>query len=79
MTWADQLPRACRSAPTPTRPRTPPRPATFGAEGIGLCRTEHMFFDPERISAIREMIVSETTEQRERALDKLEPMQQKRL
>ncbi|MBQ3103438.1 MAG: pyruvate, phosphate dikinase, partial [Oscillospiraceae bacterium] len=49
---------------------------SFGAEGIGLCRTEHMFFDPDRISAIREMIVSETLEQRERALEKIEPMQQ---
>ena len=48
----------------------------FGAEGIGLCRTEHMFFEPERISAIREMICSDTVEQREKALSKLEPMQQ---
>ncbi len=47
----------------------------FGAEGIGLCRTEHMFFDPDRISAIREMICSDTVEQREKALAKLEPMQ----
>lgn len=47
----------------------------FGAEGIGLCRTEHMFFDPDRISAIREMICSDTAEQREKALAKLEPMQ----
>ena len=48
----------------------------FGAEGIGLCRTEHMFFEPDRIAAIREMICSDTTEQREKALAKLEPMQQ---
>ena len=48
----------------------------FGAEGIGLCRTEHMFFEPDRISAIREMICSDTKEQREAALAKLEPMQQ---
>ena len=48
----------------------------LGAEGIGLCRTEHMFFETDRIAAIREMIVSETVEQRERALAKLEPMQQ---
>ncbi len=47
----------------------------FGAEGIGLCRTEHMFFDPDRISAIREMICADTVEQREKALAKLEPMQ----
>ena len=48
----------------------------FGAQGIGLCRTEHMFFEGERILAIREMICSDTTEQREKALAKLEPMQQ---
>lgn len=47
----------------------------FGAEGIGLCRTEHMFFGADRIDAVREMIVSETTEERERALAKLLPMQ----
>ncbi len=47
----------------------------FGAEGIGLCRTEHMFFDNDRIPAVREMIASETTEQREKALEKLLPMQ----
>ncbi len=48
----------------------------FGAQGIGLCRTEHMFFDPERIEAIREMICSDTVEQRKEALSKIEPMQQ---
>ena len=48
----------------------------FGAQGIGLCRTEHMFFDPDRIAAIREMICSDTVEQRKAALAKLEPMQQ---
>ena len=50
--------------------------AAFGAQGIGLCRTEHMFFDPERIGAFREMICSETVEEREAALAKIEPMQQ---
>ncbi|MDR0983513.1 MAG: pyruvate, phosphate dikinase [Ruminococcus sp.] len=50
--------------------------AEFGAEGIGLCRTEHMFFEPDRIAAIREMICSDTKEQRETALAKIEPMQQ---
>ena len=50
--------------------------ASFGAQGIGLCRTEHMFFDPERIGAFREMICSETVEEREAALAKIEPMQQ---
>src|SRR5699024_7792523 len=48
----------------------------FGAEGIGLCRTEHMFFEPDRIMAMREMIVSDTVEKREKALAKLLPMQQ---
>ena len=48
----------------------------FGAEGIGLCRTEHMFFEADRIPAIREMICADTLEQREKALAKLEPMQQ---
>ncbi|MEG1426868.1 MAG: putative PEP-binding protein, partial [Oscillospiraceae bacterium] len=57
-------------------PKDAKQAATFGAEGIGLCRTEHMFFDPERIAAIREMICSDTVEQRETALAKLEPMQQ---
>ena len=47
----------------------------FGAEGIGLCRTEHMFFEADRISSMREMIVSQTEEQRRKALDKLLPMQ----
>ena len=48
----------------------------FGAQGIGLCRTEHMFFDPARIGAFREMICAETVEERETALAKIEPMQQ---
>ena len=50
--------------------------AAFGAQGIGLCRTEHMFFDPDRIGAFREMICSETLAEREAALAKIEPMQQ---
>ncbi len=48
----------------------------FGAEGIGLCRTEHMFFEGDRIDAVREMIVAETTEDRRKALAKIEPLQQ---
>ena len=52
------------------------RAAELGAEGIGLCRTEHMFFDPDRIGAFREMICSDSTEEREQALNKIEPMQQ---
>ncbi|MBR5500073.1 MAG: pyruvate, phosphate dikinase, partial [Clostridia bacterium] len=51
--------------------------AAFGAQGIGLCRTEHMFFEADRISAFREMICAETVEEREAALAKIEPMQQK--
>ena len=52
------------------------RAAELGAQGIGLCRTEHMFFDPDRIGAFREMICSETKEERVAALAKIEPMQQ---
>ena len=52
------------------------RAAELGAQGIGLCRTEHMFFDPARIGAFREMICADTVEEREHALSKIEPMQQ---
>ena len=75
MGWADKF----RSLQVRTNADTPRDAATalkFGAEGIGLCRTEHMFFEADRIAAIREMIVSETVEQREKALAKLEPIQQ---
>ena len=61
------------NADTPADAR---RAVELGAEGIGLCRTEHMFFDPERISAFREMICADTVEERETALAKIEPMQQ---
>ena len=57
-------------------PKDAKQAAAFGAQGIGLCRTEHMFFDPARIGAFREMICSETVEEREAALAKIEPMQQ---
>ncbi|MCD8108248.1 MAG: pyruvate, phosphate dikinase [Oscillospiraceae bacterium] len=57
-------------------PKDAKQAAAFGAQGIGLCRTEHMFFDPDRIGAFREMICSETVEEREKALAKIEPMQQ---
>ena len=57
-------------------PKDAKQAAAFGAQGIGLCRTEHMFFEPERIGAFREMICSETVEEREAALAKIEPMQQ---
>ena len=53
------------------------RAAELGAQGIGLCRTEHMFFDPDRIGAFREMICADTVEERVAALNKIEPMQQK--
>ncbi len=57
-------------------PKDAKQAAAFGAQGIGLCRTEHMFFEPERIGAFREMICSDTVEEREAALAKIEPMQQ---
>ena len=57
-------------------PKDAVQAAKFGAQGIGLCRTEHMFFDPSRIGAFREMICSDTKEGREAALAKIEPMQQ---
>jgi pyruvate,orthophosphate dikinase len=57
-------------------PKDAAKAVEFGAQGIGLCRTEHMFFEADRIAAIREMICAETVEQREKALAKLEPIQQ---
>ena len=62
-------------APTPTRRTMRPPRVAFGAEGIGLCRTEHMFFDGERIDAVREMILATDLAGREKALAKLLPMQ----
>ena len=76
MAWADKF-RDLQVRTNADTPKDARQAKNFGAEGIGLCRTEHMFFDTDRIAAIREMIVSETVEQRERALAKLEPMQQK--
>ena len=76
MNWADKY-RALEVRTNADTPKDARQAKNFGAEGIGLCRTEHMFFDTDRIAAIREMIVSETVEQRERALAKIEPMQQK--
>jgi pyruvate,orthophosphate dikinase len=74
MEWADEVRKlgVRANADTPTDARMA---RDFGAEGIGLCRTEHMFFDSERIAAVREMIVSETLDQRRKALAKLLPMQ----
>ena len=58
-------------------PRDAKQAVEFGAEGIGLCRTEHMFFDKDRIPVVRQMILSENTEQRVEALEKIRPMQEK--
>ena len=65
-----------RFAPMPTRRATPSRAVHFGAQGIGLCRTEHMFFEESRIKAMREMIVADNTEDRKKALAKIMPYQQ---
>lgn len=75
MAWADKY-RVLQVRTNADTPRDAKQAFEFGAEGIGLCRTEHMFFEPDRIPAIREMICSDTVEQREAALDKLLPMQQ---
>ena len=75
MTWADKY-RKLGVRTNADTPHDAEQAVAFGAEGIGLCRTEHMFFEADRIKAIREMIVSETSEQREKALAKLEPIQQ---
>jgi pyruvate,orthophosphate dikinase len=75
MEWADKY-RVLSVRTNADTPKDAKQAAEYGAEGIGLCRTEHMFFDPDRVSAIREMICSDTKEQREAALAKLEPMQQ---
>ena len=75
MAWADKYRRlrVRTNADTPTDAK---KARELGAEGIGLCRTEHMFFEPERIAAFREMICSDTVEEREAALDKILPYQQ---
>ena len=75
MGWADKYRRLGVRTNADT-PHDAAQARKFGAEGIGLCRTEHMFFNEDRIPAIREMICSDTVEQREKALAKLEPMQQ---
>ena len=75
MAWADKY-RKLGVRTNADTPRDAIQAKKFGAEGIGLCRTEHMFFNEDRIPAIREMICSDTVEQREKALAKLEPMQQ---
>ena len=74
MGWADEI-RTLKVYTNADTPRDAKHAVEFGAQGIGLCRTEHMFFAEDRIAAIREMIVSKTVEQRKAALDKLLPMQ----
>ena len=74
MGWADRY-RQLGVRANADNPRDAKQAYEFGAEGIGLCRTEHMFFEADRIRAMREMIVSKTTEQREKALAKLLPIQ----
>ena len=74
MKWADER-RQMQIRTNADTPHDAKQAVAFGAEGIGLVRTEHMFFEGERIKAVREMIVSKTSEQRKRALDKLLPMQ----
>ena len=75
MAWADKyrVLKVRTNADTPTDAK---KAKELGAEGIGLCRTEHMFFEEDRIAAFREMICSDTVEEREAALAKIEPMQQ---
>ena len=75
MSWADHF-RRLRVRANADNPHDAAQARKFGAEGVGLCRTEHMFFGGERITAMREMICSNTKEEREKALAKLEPMQQ---
>ncbi|MBO4308914.1 MAG: pyruvate, phosphate dikinase, partial [Clostridia bacterium] len=75
MGWADKY-RKLKVRTNADTPRDAKKARELGAEGIGLCRTEHMFFEPDRIAAFREMICSDTVEEREAALAKILPMQQ---
>ncbi|UPA29771.1 pyruvate, phosphate dikinase [Terrisporobacter glycolicus] len=75
MNWVDEV-RDMKVRTNADNPRDSKAAVDFGAEGIGLCRTEHMFFDEDRIPAVRKMILSNTVEDRVEALDKLLPMQQ---
>ena len=75
MAWADKY-RRLQVRTNADTPHDAAKARELGAQGIGLCRTEHMFFEGDRIAAIREMICSDTVEQREKALAKLLPMQQ---
>ena len=75
MQWADEV-RSLKVRTNADTPRDAKQAVELGAQGIGLCRTEHMFFAADRIMAVREMILSKTTEQREKALAKIEPIQE---
>ncbi|MEG2480932.1 MAG: pyruvate, phosphate dikinase, partial [Clostridia bacterium] len=75
MQWADAV-RTLQVRTNADNPRDTKQAVSFGAEGIGLCRTEHMFFEGDRIAAVREMILADSVEQREKALAKILPMQQ---
>ena len=75
MAWADKF-RTLKVRTNADTPRDAKKARELGAEGIGLCRTEHMFFEPSRIAAFREMICADTVEEREVALAKIMPMQQ---
>ncbi|HBW63864.1 MAG TPA: pyruvate, phosphate dikinase [Ruminococcaceae bacterium] len=75
MAWADKY-RVLKVRTNADTPADAKKAKELGAEGIGLCRTEHMFFEADRIAAFREMICSDTVEEREAALAKIEPMQQ---
>ena len=74
MGWADEI-RKLKVRTNADNPRDAKQAVEFGAEGVGLCRTEHMFFAEDRIPAVREMIVAKDEEQRRKALDKILPMQ----
>ncbi len=76
MEWADKA-RRLKVRTNADTPRDTKQAVEFGAEGIGLCRTEHMFFEASRIALVREMILSDSEAQRRAALDKILPMQQK--
>ncbi len=76
MSWVDEI-RQMKVRTNADNPRDAKAAVDFGAEGIGLCRTEHMFFDEERIPAVRKMILSNSVDERVKALDTLLPMQQK--
>ena len=75
MGWADKY-RKLKVRTNADTPRDAHQAREFGAEGIGLCRTEHMFFEGDRIKAMREMIIADNTEDRKKALDKIMPYQQ---